>query len=483
MSMGSPLEKLYPHLPVWAQNLGLSLYGVAYRQERLGGAFAQYVDGFRARDRWSAARMQEHTERELRRVLVHAFREVPYYQHRWQRAGIGQADLERMTVADLPRLPVTPKQDLQRAPEDFVARDVAARHKLRRYQSSGSTGTPVTAICTAEDHRRFIAAREVRSFGWAGASVRQPRSMIGGRLVVPRANAGPPFHRYNRAERQLYFSAYHIAPAHVADYVAAFNRYQPRLLTGYAYAHYLLARMMNEQGLTLAYEPAAAVLGSEKLTVAMKRVIQQAFRTRAYEEYGAVENCVLATECEQGRLHASPDFGILEIVDDGGLPVPPEVKGRVLGTSLLSEAQPLIRYEIGDAAVRSADGCPCGRDHLPVLAEIVGRLEDVVIGPDGRELVRFHWVFLGLPRIREGQIIQATLDRITVRLVVTEGYGRAEEQEIRRRFAERLGPLDLRFEVVAAIPRTENGKFRAVISWLSAAERLAARRLPVESLP
>jgi phenylacetate-CoA ligase len=465
-TMGSPLERCYPYLPVWAQNLGLSFYGLAYRQERLGGAFPEYVAGFRERDHWSAERMGEYTQRELRRVLVHAFREVPYYQSHWSKAGIAQADLEQMTVADLARLPVTPKQDLRSAPEEFVARDVAARHKLRRYQTSGSTGTPVTTICTAADHRRFIAAREVRSFGWAGSSVRRSRSTLGGRLVVPTGTAGPPFHRYNRAERQVYFSAFHIAPANVPDYVAAFNRYRPQLLTGYAYAHYLLARMMIEQGVTLDYEPDVAVLSSEKLTPEMKRVIQQAFRTRAYEEYGMVENCVLVTECEQGRLHANADFGILEIVDGNGLPVPAEVRGRVLGTSLLAEAQPLIRYEIGDVAVWSADGCSCGRDQLPVIEEIVGRLEDVVVGPDGRELVRFHWVFVDLPHVLEGQIVQEALNRITVKLVTTDGYTQAEEQLIRRRFAERLGPLHLNIETVPSLPRTERGKFRAVISRL-----------------
>ena len=119
------------------------------------------------------------------------------------------------------------------------------------------------SVCTSNDHRRYIASREVRSFGWAGSSVRRPRSMIGGRLVVSRGVAQPPFYRYNWAERQVYFSAYHIAPDHVADYVAGFHKHRPRLLTGYAYAHYLLARMMTEQGVTLEYAPEAAVLGSE----------------------------------------------------------------------------------------------------------------------------------------------------------------------------------------------------------------------------
>lgn len=462
--MGSSLEKLYPWVPVPLQNLGISMFGLAWRHERLGGCFSRFVEEFERRDRWSTRTMETYVNQQLRATLVRAFHHVPYYRRKWQEAGITQSMLERFTTRDLSKLPTTPKEDLRRAPESFVAQDAARHQKLRRYFSSGSTGTPITAICTADDHRRFIAAREVRSFGWAGASIRFPRAMIGGRLVVPRGISSPPFHRYNCVERQVYFSAYHIAPQHIADYVAAFNRYRPRLLTGYANAYYLLARMMLERGIALDYKPDALVLCSEKLTDSMKTAISRAFRARPYEEYGAVENCLLATECECGSLHVSQDFGVVEILDGEGLPADPGCAGRIVCTGLLNESQMLIRYEIGDVGSWSEEGCPCGRGHLPVLKEIVGRLEDVVVGPDGRELVRFHGIFIGLPEVVEGQVIQNTLRHYTVKLV-TQGDLRPDTEDlVQRRFLERLGPVEVSVEKVGEIPRTERGKFRAVIS-------------------
>ena len=475
--MAHSLERFYPYMPTWAQNVGISMYGLSYRRERLGGDFERYVAGFRERDRWPKEKMLAYVDRELRGVLTHAFDQVPYYRSTFQAKSISREDLLMMTAADLPALPITPKSDLRALPETFVAKDVAAREKLHRYHSSGSTGTPITAICTSAGHRKFIAAREVRSFGWAGSSVRRPRSMIGGRLVVPEAAARPPFHRYNWAERQVYFSAYHIAPSHVAHYVQALNHHRPKLLTGYAHSHYLLARMMCEQSMSLDYEPEALVLSSEKLTLEMKRVIRRAFRARAYEEYGAVENCVLATECEAGSLHVSSDFGILELVDEDGLPVSPGAEGRVLCTSLLNEAQPLIRYEVGDIGMWAAKSCSCGRDHLPVLQEIVGRIEDEVIGPDGREMVRFHGIFIDLPHVLEGQVIQETLTRFRVKVVPQNGFGAEDEKLIRQRFAQRLGSVEVIIEPVTAIPRTERGKFRAVICKLTLEEKGHARAM------
>jgi phenylacetate-CoA ligase len=461
--MASKLERLYPYVPVFVQNLGISLFGLGWQRQRLGGLFAAHVAGFEEREHWSPARFDLHVESELRRVLLHAFAHVPYYQRKWSEAAIGVGDLQRMTVGGLSRLPSTPKQDLRLAPESFVAQNVAAREKLHRYSSSGSTGTPITAICTSDAQRRYIAAREARSFRWAGTSVRKPRSMIGGRLVVPRGVSRGPFHRYNWVERQVYFSAYHIAPANVREYVRAFNHHRPRVMTGYAYSHYILARMMAEAGVTLDYEPDALVLSSEKLTPEMKVVIRQAFRARAYEEYGATENCMLATECEHGSLHVHPDFGIIEIVDAQGKPVPPGVEGRILCTALQNEAQPLVRYEIGDLGVWAGSPCPCGRNHLPVLKEVVGRVEDVVVGPDGREMVRFHGIFIDLPHVLEGQVIQEAPDQFTVKVVTRDGFGPAEEASIRKRFAERLGIVSVEIQRVHEIPRSARGKFRAVI--------------------
>jgi len=464
--MGHLASRFYPYLPVWFQNLGISLYGYAWKRERLGGRFAQYVAEFKARDRWGADQFAEYVQSQLRSVLARAYAQVPYYGGAWRGLGLGPGDFRQFRLADLGLLPTTRKEDLRQSPADFIAQSLARDRQLRRYCSSGTTGTPITVTLTVDCHRRVMAAREARSFGWAGVSILDPRSMIGGRLVVPKAVACPPFHRYNRAEKQVYLSAFHISPANAPHYVAALNHYQPEVFTGYACSHYLLGRMMLEQGLALDYRPRALILGSEKLTPQMSAVLRQAFGARAYEEYGCIENCVLATECEHGSLHASPDFGIIEIVDDQGRPVPPGVEGRILCTSLLNEAQPLIRYDIGDLGAWALQPCPCGRNHLPVLKEVVGRLEDVVTGPDGREMVRFHGLFIDLPTVLEGQVIQESPDQFTIRVVALDGFGEKEAHVIRNRLVERLGNVKADIERVPAIPRTERGKFRAVISKL-----------------
>ena len=458
---------LYARSPLWLQNVGLSLYGLSYRHERFGGEFNRYVDEFRSRDRCSIPQLEAYVEKQLATILLQAFDEVPYYRQQWSAAQIQRADLPGLGTSGLHRLPITPKTDVRESPEAFVSEVAAKRGGLHRYYTSGSTGTPITAICSSDDHRRFFAAREVRSFGWAGTSILRPRSMMGGRMIVPRQDAPPPYYRRNWAEKQVYFSAYHLSAAHAGNYVDGLNRYRPELLTGYAYSHYLLAQFMLDQGRKLCYQPRELVLSSEKTTPEMKTTILAAFGARAYEEYSAVENCMLATECEHGRLHVNPDFGIVEIVDADGRPVPPGREGRIICTGLVNRTQLLIRYDIGDVGSWSTEPCACGRNHLPVLEQLVGRLEDIIIGRNGHVLARIHGIFVNLPNVLEGQLIQESFDLIRVRVVTKDGFGETESQLIRQRLCdERFGDMQIAIERVPALERTARGKFRGVINQL-----------------
>jgi len=463
----SRLEAVYLRLPPWLQNAAISLYGLSYRHERLGGGYKKYVQKFVERDHWPSERMGDYLNTQLQFVLAHAFRNVPYYRAKWSSEGISEADLARFTVEHLKQLPIVPKIDLRNNPDSFVAEDVRRNGRLHRYNSSGSSGTPVTCICSSEGHRAFIASREARSFGWAGTSIQARRSMLGGRRILAPGDGSPPFHRINWTEQQIYFSAYHLAERNIPYYVKALNDFRPQLMTGYAHSHFLLARLIRDQGLKITFQPKALVLSSEKLTAEMKETLLDVFHARAYEEYGSVENCVLATECSEGSLHFQPDFGIPEIVDAQGSPVAIGEDGRLISTGLLNYAQPLIRYEIGDRACLSPEPCPCGRSHLPRVKEIVGRLEDVVVSPDGRQTVRFHWLYLGLPNVIEGQIIQETLQSIRVKVVTTENFGAQDSQTIRDRLRKQLGDVTVTVEPVPELPRTERGKFRAVISLLN----------------
>ena len=458
--MAGLIDELYSISPPWLQNMGVSLYGLYWKHRRYGGGFKGYVADFTRRESFNREEWETYQGDCLRQLLQYAYKHVPYYHALFVRLGIDELDLDCFTLSHLQKLPLLSKEILRRQQEDFLSVDLD--EKPATYLTSGTTGTPLAIKFTREGDRLAQAAYEARVRNWAGLGYQMSRAMIGGRMVVPKANAESPFWRYNIFERQLYMSAFHISPQNAPYYAKALNQYRPDYLVGYASSHFFLARMLEELGIEM-YSPKAILTSSEKLTSDMRGILEKVYRCEVFDAYSSVEACCQASECEYHNMHISPDMGLIEFLDEDDQPVPPGIPGRMIATGFLNFAQPLIRYDTGDIGICSEDECPCGRQ-MPLIKELVGRLEDTVVGRDGRETVRFHGIFIGLENVREGQIIQEELDRFTIRLVVLPDFGKSDKEIIYDRFQQRLGEIKLDYEFVDKIERTKAGKFKAVIS-------------------
>jgi len=449
-------DDLYARLPLLGQHAAVSAFGVTWTWKRFGPGFRGYLAGFEHRDRWDSEQWSAFTQAAVVDFVADAARRVPYYR------GAYTADEHRAAQAgQLTELPLLAKMPLREEPESFIDPTLWPR-RPRIFLTSGSSGTPIATTWSTQELRSSMALREARSARWAGVSFAQPRATFSGRMVEPDPTSDGPFYRLNAVERQIYLSAFHLRPDTAEAYWRAFRRHRIQWATGYAVSFALLAGFILDAGL----EPLslrAVVTTSEKLTPDMRARISAAFGCPVFEEYAAVENTFFASDCREGSLHVSPDAGLVEILRPDGSPTDPGEVGEVVTTGLMRSTQPLIRYRIGDTAMWSADPCRCGRG-MPVIAEVCGRVEDVVVGPDGRRLVRFHGIFVGLPNVIEAQVVQEAVDRFRIHVVPDRRFDRDDEEEMVRRMRQRLGEVEVRVVRMDHIPRTASGKFQAVVS-------------------
>jgi len=464
MSIGT---NIYQRLPLWAQHGAVSTYGAYWRWLRFGPGYGDYLRGYLQREQLSAPEWQSWQQMRLTALLGAAATHVPYYKKTWS-----PAQRKAALAGELKHLPLLAKEPIRAQPESFLCDGIRSWPRLT-YHTSGSTGTPVRTIWKIAEIRNSLALREARSARWAGVSFKMPRATFSGRMAEPDPLSRGPFYRYNAAERQVYFSPFHLRPDTAQFYVDALRKHNIQWMTGYAVSYYLLAQLILDQKIQ-APKIRAIVTTSEKLTRGMRDVMERAFQTRVFEEYSTVESSLFASECQLGRLHLSPDVAVVEILRPDGTPCDPGEPGEVVATSLIRDYQVFIRYRLGDIAAWDTEECPCGLA-MPVIKEVIGRTEDVVVGPDGRLLVRFHGVFADQPHIREGQIIQEETDRIRVKVVAAEGFGQPDVEDVVRRVQQRLGgAVNVVVEEVMSIPRSKAGKFQAVISQIPAS--LAAAR-------
>ncbi len=455
-------DKIYPKMPVGIQNLMISAYGYQWEKRRFGGVFESELQKCRERESFSVEQWKTFKTNELRKLLVHAYNTVPFYKEKYSKAGFSLDDLKAFELENLDKLPCLEKDELRQFGTTTLLSN-KLEPKGSFFSSSGSSGTPTKILFSEAMHQRWSAAFEARIRNWARLTRKNARGMIGGRRVVSEGNAKGPFYRYNFVEKQVYFSAYHISAKTASNYAEAIKKYNLDYMTGYAMSNYILARFFDENNIQVP-QLKAVITSSEKLTPEMRAMFQKVYGCKTYDGYSGVEACGMITENEYGQLLISPDVGIMEVLKEEGTSCKPGEIGEVYSTGLLNFDQPLIRYRIGDM-VKLAENqhTLCGRN-MTVVEEIIGRVEDVVIGKDGREMVRFHGIFINLPSVVEGQIIQYEIDRFEIKVVCSQPIKEDERKIIESRMKSQLGMIELKIIQVNSISRNQNGKFKAVIS-------------------
>lgn len=455
-------ERIYKASPLFLQNVMVSLYGWRWQKRRFGGVFQEQLNQFKSREFYTALQWSEYSSNELQKVLCFAFENVPYYKNKWELSGLTKDSIQRITIDSLGSLPFLEKNDLRKYCKSALLSS-GIRGKKTFFASSGTTGTPVSILYSKTMHQLWSAAYEARVRHWAGVNRFMSRGMIGGRRVVPEGNATIPYYRYNTFENQIYFSAYHISPSTAANYLDAMRKYRPEYMAGYAMSNYLLARYIYEQKLK-APKLKAVITSSEQLTQQMRDTFEKVYGCKTYDGWSGVEACGLVSECEYGKLHINPDVGLIEILDKQGMPVSPGETGEVVCTGFLNYEQPLIRYKIGDYMTLALNqSCSCKRE-MPIIENIIGRIEDVIIGKDGREMVRFHGIFIGLDKIIQAQVIQEEIDTIHLNIVSETPLTNEEQEILTKRIYSQLGDVNVQIFQLKEIPCGANGKHKAVIS-------------------
>ncbi len=267
---------------------------------------------------------------------------------------------------------------------------------------------------------------------------------------------------------QLYCSSYHLAPDRIPAYLDALRAYEVASVLGYPSALAVLA-----QGALEAHGPPVripvVISNAEPLLPHQRERIARAFGGVVRDSYGMAEQVAAASECGDGSLHLWPEAGVLELLEDGGgAAVLDGTAGRVVATGLLNPDMPLVRYEVGDRAVlaTSLPPCSCGRS-LPRVASIEGRMDDVVLTPDGARVGRLDPVFKADLAVREAQIVQEKIDLLRVRVVPAPGWSQRDRDAIVERLRDRVGRrMDVRIEETTFLERTPGGKLRGVVSRL-----------------
>ena len=458
------ISYLYNISPVYIQNILISTYGYNLKKSRYGDRYNIELAAFKDRESFTSQKWRDYQTIELRKLLIHAFHTVPYYYEKYKKHGFTHTDFKKFELEDLHKLPFLEKEDFRKYGRTTL---LSTKKKKGSFiSSSGSTGTPTSTYYSDNFKQTWFAAYESRVRNWAGVNLNMNRGMIGGKQIINKPNALPPYYRYNRAENQTYFSAYHISESTVQNYVSGIRNNKVEYMVGYAFSNFQLANLIIEHKIEVP-KLRAVLTSSEKLTKEMREIMTKAYGCKIFDSYSGVEACGLISENKNGEFLSSPDTGIMEILDINGNDINDGEEGELVCTGLLNFDQPLIRYKIGDRVKTSKEQKTISGLNFLKIDEICGRVEDFVICLDGRKIVRFHILFIDIKGLLMGQIVQEKLDYFIINIVVNKYYVKLNDMLIIDRLKKQVSnQIEIKINRVKKIPLNNNGKFQAVISKL-----------------
>jgi phenylacetate-CoA ligase len=371
-----------------------------------------------ARLDWPQERIERYRGNRLRALLAYARERSPFYAAR-----LGDLDPSTATAADLARLPVLTKPEVQDHWDRIVTVPGLDRETVERtlaeqtwysytpagqqfFSSGGSSGIRGVYVW---DWELFVT---LACLAWRtqlrDERLKQPPLRGRPRLAV--LEAGKPPH----AGTPLFDipivpgmeTAVIPAGAPFGEILAAVAAARPTHLVGFPSVVGRLARAALAGELQI--RPVQVSTNSEPLTDEDRQVIREAWHVPVYNLWGSTEIGVQAVGCADGDgLHVCEDEVVLERVDDAGtLVASDQPAARVLATGLANRTFPFIRYDLGDEVTYLPGQCACG-SRFARLANVAGRCDDDFHYPRCTVPAGVFRHLLGIdPRLSEYQVRQ-----------------------------------------------------------------------------
>lgn len=388
-------------------------------------------------EKMSPAARESLRQERLNALVAHAREHSPYYQKLYRNVG---ADF---TLTDLPP---TDKRTLMTNWNDWVCdrelklEDVEAfmkdtdnigrlfRKQYMVFTTSGSTGSPLVAVCDKTANSIMGGISACRSYARKEdlkAFLKQGKKSIGvfadggfylGNSSIRSRLRAMPWKRKQMAVSSALYPTEQI--------VRQLNEFQPAMLGGYPSHLELLTEEAAEGRLKIS--PVIIMTGGEYLSDSLRAKLSETFHCYVQTSYSCTEGGCVACECRHQHFHINDDWLIVEPVDAGGNPVPDGVPSeKILLTNLYNYTQPYIRYEVTDRVLLHREPCPCGNPSPWI--ELEGRTDDVAVFTEDGKTIRIpplplYAVLKEVPGLRRFQALIYPGNNMELRLEEADGY-------------------------------------------------------------
>lgn len=438
------LPKIYKFSPIWLQNIFIFAQGERIKRTRFGKGFKKELGYFKNND-------PSRINYEQIRIFLKEAANTKYWSRKFKEFSIDLNSPDLLKEID--KLPILSKSEVVNNLNDI--KNFPAGHIIRPVNTSGTTGGGLIFQQTQEmENKQWAVWWRYRSR--FGIKIDDWMAWFGGRSIVPIEQKTKPYWRINYPLKQLMFSAHHLNIHTVKYYYDKLTVSKIAWLHGYPSQLSYFANLIIEKGLPPLSGIKFITTGAENLLEQQIEAIEAAFNCRPIQHYGLAEGVSNISLLPSGKFQIDNDFAFTELI-------PTEFDNsvyKIIGTNYWNLAFPLIRYDTNDLAT------VLFRYGQPEIISIDGRNEDFISLPDGVKLGRLDHIFKEATFIKEAQIIQETLNILTLKIVKNKNFDDiVHEKKVVNEFKERVGDkIKIEIKYVDKIERTPSGKLKFVIS-------------------
>lgn len=445
---------LYYQMPLFCQNLAISLYGIILYINRYSGVYKQYLKLFSRNDHSDLAKEKRIQNKRFLRLLHYAVKKSSFYQEFYKEVTL--KDIK--SVKDIGKLPILTRNLLQ---ENLYKIYTVSSGKSLSFSTGGTGGAPLRVRKRRRDVRQRMAYLDAYklTFGFQNNKMKSARFF--GKKIIKDTPGQNVFWRSNYPLHQRLYSTYHLTEENIPYYVKDLNRYKPQAIDGFVSAIYTIARYMEENQISPSFTPIAVFTTSETVLPFQRETIEKVFGCPLSDQYASNEGAPFIIQCRCGAYHEAIDTGIFEHI-------PTKDGIKLLVTGFDTFGTPLIRYDIGDMVIEddiNREDCPCKSVH-PVIKGIAGRESDFLV--TGR--ARYSQVQLSVlaaelsAKVKQIQFHQRTDGSIHIRCIPSDNSQIEKTKkyitgQIEKFFGSGIG---YELEFTDTIDRTSAGKYRLI---------------------
>jgi phenylacetate-CoA ligase len=419
----------------------------------LGSTYINKLREWRKIQSLSAEELRNMQRSALDKLLTFASANSPFYKNL-------NIPANSDPYARIKNFPIMTKKVIKENMDSMVLED---KSKLIKMASSGSSGIQ-GVVYVDKNAQSTHQAIQTLWWEWAGYKFGHKLLQTG---ITP--NRGVVKTIKDVLLRTHYVSAYNLDPKEILSILKDIQKNPVDHFVGYASSLFVFAKVAEENNINdISFK--SVVSWGDKMFPHFRSMIEKQFHTEVYDTYGCAEGFMIAAECKNHNYHIMTPLLHLEIVDDEGNEVPSGTLGNVIVTRLDTYAMPLIRYRLGDLAIKDDPNATCGCGmHFPLLKKIVGRDTDIVKTNSGKYMVvhAFTGIFEHVPEIKQFRVIQKNLDGIEIEYIKDQNFGDHILNQIKAKIDGYLHEdFPIYFKEVDFIPPTASGKPQIIQSFL-----------------